>query len=422
MRRLVYAVAVLAAVGAAGCGGSRHAAPVASSACGPVEYGASGNPSYLIVSDLPLVAPPGAREEVAGIRYVLRRQGYRAGAYSVGYQSCDDSSASASHFDATVCSSNAKAYAADAAVLGMIGPYNSDCAAVQIPVLEKAPHGPVAVIGTATTDPSLTTRVLGAAAGTPDVFYPKGVRNFVRLSAPDQYQAAAAAMFAADHGLHRVYVLDDGEPYGANLAQWFKRAAARLHVGTAGSATWAQHGRDYSALVAKVARTHPDSVYLAGFAFLHGTQVLKALRPKVGSKVVIFAPDGFSDPQEDSHDAGAAADGLYVTTAMVTPQFAGPLGRSILKQTGREPPEQYGALFGAAAAATMLQAIAQSDGSRASVDKQLFLARTPASIMGRFGFNRNGDPTQGAVTVYRVANGRLTPVELLSTPAKLAEG
>jgi ABC-type branched-subunit amino acid transport system substrate-binding protein len=258
--------------------------------------------------------------------------------------------------------------------------------------------------------------------GTPDVLYPKRIRNFVRLSAPDQYQAAAGAMFAVRHGLHHVYVLDDGEPYGANLAQWFKADAARLHVGTVGSATWGQQARDYSALVADVAHAHPDSVYLAGFGFLHGTQVLKALRPKVGSKVVIFAPDGFSDPKEDAAEAGAAAEGLFVTVAMVPPELASPVGKAILQRTGPEPPLQYGSLFGAAAAATMLRAVASSDGSRASVAEQLFLARTPASILGRFGFNRNGDPTRGALTVYRVANGKLVPVELLYPSSTLAEG
>lgn len=421
--RLVLAfLAIVAAAAAAGCGASHRASAVTSSACGPIEYSGPGKPKYVIVSDLPLLAPPGAREQVAGIRYVLRRHHYRAGSYSIGYQSCDDSSAAAGHFDGTVCSANAKAYAADASVIGMIGPYNSDCAALEIPVLERAPHGPVAIIGTATTDPSLTTRVPGAPAGTPDVFYPKGTRNFVRLSAPDRYQATAAAMFAVRHRLRRVYVLDDGEPYGSNLARWFRDDAARLHVRTVGSAAWNPQAHGYAPLVARVARAHPDAVYLAGFAFLHGTQVLKALRPALDTKVVVFAPDGFSDPQEDAAEAGAASNGLYFTLAMVPPQVAGPLGKQILHRAGSEPAEQYGSLFGAAAAATMLQAIARSDGSRASVTKQLFLAETPASIMGRFGFNANGDPTKGAMTVYRIENGKLKIVEMLYPPSVGAEG
>ena len=422
MRVVVSLLAVVAALGAAGCGGSHRVTAVASGACGPVEYAGSGKPDYLIVSDLPLIAPPGAREQVAGIRYVLRRHGYRAGPYAIGYQSCDDSSAAASHFDGTVCSANAKAYAADESVIGVIGPYNSDCAAVQIPVLERAPHGPVALIGTGTTDPSLTTRVSGAPTGTPDVLYPKGIRNFVRLPAPDQYQAAGAAMFAAGHRFRRVYVLDDGEPYGTNLAQWFRRDAARLHVPIVGAAAWNPQAHAYAALVKQVSHARPDAVYLAGLGFLHGTRVLKALRPAVGNGVDVFAPDGFSDPREIADEAGRAGNGLYFTLAIVPTEAAGPLGKTILAQTGPEAPEQYGSLYGAAAAATLLQAVARSDGSRASVNAQLFRAETPGSIIGRFGFNRNGDPTRGAMAVYRVANGKATLAEMLYPSAAFAEG
>jgi branched-chain amino acid transport system substrate-binding protein len=423
VRFVAFLLAVVAALAAAGCGGSRHATAVSTSACGPVEYSGTGKPTHLIVSDLPLLAPPGAREQVAGIRYVLGLHHYRAGSYTVGYQSCDDSSAAAGHFDTTVCSANAKAYAADTSVVGVIGPYNSDCAAVEIPQLEKADHGPVAIIGTATTDPALTTQVAGASAGTPNVFYPKGVRNFVRLAAPDQYQGAAAAMFASEHHLHRVYVLDDGEPYGSNLAQWFKDDGARLHVGAAGSATWNPQAKDYTSLAAQVARAHPDGVYLAGFGFLHGTKVLKTLRPALGSKVVVFAPDGFVDAQEDKAEAGSAADGLYVTLAMFPPEAASPHGKQILEQSGREPPLQYGSLFGAAAAAAMLKAIAASDGSRTSVTRQLFRVETPAGLIGPgVGFNRNGDPTRGAMAVYRVANGKLFLAQMLYPTSTAAEG
>ena len=49
---------------------------------------------------------------VEAIQLVLARRHYRAGAYTIGYQSCDDSTAQAGGTDAVRCYSNAQAYRA----------------------------------------------------------------------------------------------------------------------------------------------------------------------------------------------------------------------------------------------------------------------------------------------------------------------
>lgn len=398
MRRmwLVAVPVITLAAAVAGCGGSSSVKAVSSTACGPVEYDGAGKPNTLIVSDLPLRNPSAARAEVLGIRSVLAQRHYRAGAFRVAYQSCDDSTARADHFDPVQCAANAHAYAADASVLGVIGPYNSPCAETEVPVLEQAPDGGVAQIGTATTDPALTSPVPGVV-GAPGIFYPKRTRNFVRLAAPDQFQPAAAVLFA--HRLHvrRLYVLDDGEGYGQTLAGWLRadvrRSGLRLIVG---SASWNPKAKEYGALAARVAASHPDGVYLSGYSFLHGTAVLKALHAAIpGRSVVYIAPDGFSDPSDDVKGAGAAADGLYFTLAGVDLQAEG-----------------YGRRYGAAAASVLLDAIAQSDGSRRSVIVNVFKAHTPSGLIGRFGFDREGDPTVGAIGVFRLDGKR---IELATT-------
>jgi branched-chain amino acid transport system substrate-binding protein len=406
MRRFALASLVAACVGwLTACGGASTVA-VKTASCGPVEFQGKGKPRYLIVSDLPLRAPAGSREQVAGIRYVLRRKRFAAGQYRVGYQSCDDSSAAVGGRDIGRCTANTKAYASNLHVLGVIGPYNSECAAVEIPIANAAPDGPLAMIGTATTNPELTAKVPAGSPRSPERYYPKGVRNFVRLSAPDQFQAGAAALLAKQHRLRRVFVLDDGEGYGTEIAGWFREAAKRQAIPVVGSASWDPKAKQYRQLVQRVKAARPDGVYLSGFAFLHGTLVLKELRRQLGKRVLVFAPDGFSDAGEDVHEAGAASEDLLFTVAGVPPRDAGPLGKAILHKTGPEPLEQYGALYGAAAASVLLDAIAGSDGSRASVVKGLFHASTPAGIMGRFSFDRNGDPTVGAMSVFRIARGK----------------
>src|SRR4029453_153340 len=78
------------------------------STCSSVHYAGRGSPRFLIVSALPL--QPGSREftlpMVKAIRFVLERRGFRAGKYTVGYQSCDDSTAQAGGFDIYRCISN----------------------------------------------------------------------------------------------------------------------------------------------------------------------------------------------------------------------------------------------------------------------------------------------------------------------------
>ena len=410
----------LAAILAAGCGGSAAVEAVSADICGPVDYQGAGNPDLLIVSDLPLRNPPAARRQVAGIKYVLHERGYRAGGYTVGYQSCDDSTARTGYFDEKRCAANTKAYAADKDVVGIIGPYNSPCAYAQIAVANAAPHGPLVMVGTATTDPELTAATPGGDVGTPGKFYPTKVRSFARLSAPDQFQAAAAAMLAKQEHLRRVFVLSDGESAGNEVALWFRRAAGRLGVAVVGSAAWNPKAKSFQALAARVAAANPDGVYLAGYAFppLRGAVVLKAVQAAlVGRDVTYVAFEGFLDEQDLDH----SAEGLYATVAGIPAGAVGPQGKKLQARAGRDRPFEYGAIYGAAAAEILLDAISRSDGTRASITRNVFGAQT-AGIIGRFGFDGEGDPTVGAITVLRLRGGHFVNSGVLYPPRALAKG
>ncbi len=53
----------------------------------------------------------------------------------------------------------------------------------------------------------------------------------------------------------------------------------------------------------------------------------------------------------------------------------------------------------------LLDAIARSDGSRASVVDELFRTKVRGGLLGSFGFDRNGDITESPVTILRVRTG-----------------
>ena len=67
----------------------------------------------------------------------------------------------------------------------------------------------------------------------------------------------------------------------------------------------------------------------------------------------------------------------------------------------------------------LLDAIARSDGTRASVTRNLFSTRISDGILGSFTFTPAGDTTLNAIPFYRVAAGKLTPERTIVVPDAL---
>ena len=234
------------------------AGPGAGGACGPTFYAGPGTPDRIVVSDLPLHATPGVpvQQMSQAIAVILRRHGFRAGRWRVGYRSCDDSTAQSGIFDARKCAGNARSFAADPAVVGVIGPYNSGCAAIELPVLSLRRNGPLA-----TVSPTASARWLTRSdPGGPPLreLYPDGTRNFARLYAHDDAQGAAGALFLQRRGAKRVFVLHDNDPtYGISVARGFVATARAQHLAIVGEAQWRPKARSYAELAARVAAAHP---------------------------------------------------------------------------------------------------------------------------------------------------------------------
>ena len=142
-------------------------APLPGPVCAPVVYGGSGRPDLLVASDLPLQGgiQVSAAQMAQAIQYSLRRRGFRAGRFRVGYQSCDDSVARTGLFDEARCAANARLYARNADVIGVIGPLNSPCALASLPILNRAPGGPLAIVSPLNSYLGLTRAAPGAPRG-----------------------------------------------------------------------------------------------------------------------------------------------------------------------------------------------------------------------------------------------------------------
>jgi DNA-binding SARP family transcriptional activator/DNA-binding beta-propeller fold protein YncE len=109
--------------------------PLATASCGDLVYHGGGQPDIIIASDLPLqgTAAASALSMTRAIELVLRKHRYRAGRYAVGYQSCDDATRQAGGFDIGRCFANAKAYAVDADVIGIVGTHDHGCDIAEVP-------------------------------------------------------------------------------------------------------------------------------------------------------------------------------------------------------------------------------------------------------------------------------------------------
>jgi branched-chain amino acid transport system substrate-binding protein len=389
-----------------------------SSACSRIESGGR-EPDLLIASDLPLRgdAAPITRSMSAAILFILRNHGFRAGEHTVGYQSCDDSTSQTGRFEFYKCGSNEKAYAAAKRLVGLIGTYNSGCATVELPIVNRAPAGPLAMISPANTYVGLTRSGPGTTPGDPKAYYPTGVRNYTRVIAPDDLQGTAYALLAKQLRLRSAYVFEGGEEYGTALAGTFISASRKLGIDIAGSGAWNPRARSYAGLANRVARSGADGVFLAGYLFFNGGEVVKALRARLGDDFVIMAGDAFLPVDELLKLAGRDALGMYVSSTFGAPDPLTPAGRKFVRGFAPTQPEGSIAPFvleSAQAAEVLLQAIARSDGTRASVLKELRAIEVRDGILGSFSFDANGDITPSAIAIYRVA-GETPPGTDLAT-------
>jgi ABC-type branched-subunit amino acid transport system substrate-binding protein len=66
-----------------------------------------------------------------------------------------------------------------------------------------------------------------------------------------------------------------------------------------------------------------------------------------------------------------------------------------------EPSPDFSATYAPRAAEILLDAIARSEGTRASVTRMLFRTEVDGGILGDIRFDENGDLVEGPVTIYR---------------------
>jgi branched-chain amino acid transport system substrate-binding protein len=310
-------------------------------------------------------------------------------------------------FEFRKCAANASAFAHAEKLVAVIGPWSSYCGQVGIPIMNRGPGGPLALVSPVATDPGLTRGGrLADPRGEPDVYYPTGVRNLTRVMAREDLQGVANAVLARELGLKRVFVLHNQAErwWRIEFANPFLRTARRLGIRIAGSEGFSPSPESKDALAERVARSGAEGVFIAGAGWEGGPEVLKALRARLGSRIKIMTSDPFIPIPMLLETAGSAARGLYVSATDVPPEAPGesPAGRRFARDYGVLQAPVFGVLPAAQATDLVLDAIARSDGTRASVLEELRGARVRNGILGDFRIDRHGDITPARIAIFRV--------------------
>jgi branched-chain amino acid transport system substrate-binding protein len=414
---LAALVIVVAGTGAALTGATTQ--PLPASFCSPIDFSGKGSPKLLLVSDLPLLGLSrfGSVAMTRAMRFVLAQHSYRAGRYSVGYQSCDDSNPQTESGDLSKCAANAKEYADNRSVVGVIGTWSSRCSAVEIPIANTAHGGPLVMVSPSNTSIGLTRAAPGTDPGEPGRYYPTGRRSFARLIAPDDVQGAAIAMLARELRVRRMYVLDDKDPYSISVKTAFARAARSLRLRIVGTGSWNPEATGFDDIGAAVKRARADGVLLSGVQFPNCGLLFKSVRDAVGPRGVIVAPDGFT--LKDLLASVASANGLYGSSPALPPSALGAMGRRIVHRFGTGRLGSGGPVYAAEAMEVMLNAIAHSSGSRASVTSHVLGGRIRNGIIGSFRFDKNGDIDPVGVAILQIAGRKLRLDRALRVPGRL---
>jgi branched-chain amino acid transport system substrate-binding protein len=427
---LLVAVAALAFT-AAGCGGGKKKSSsggggtgvtaLPASSCSPVQYKGSGKPDYLIASDLPLIG--GSRTQTVqmnkAMAYALDQQNWKAGKFNIAFQACNDASAQLAKWDPTKCSANAHAYAGDSSLIGVVGTFNSGCAAIEIPVTNKAPGGGLQMISPANTYGCLTEPCAG---NEPEKYYPSGKRTYARVAPSDPNQGAVQAKLMQQKGVKSVYILNDKEAYGLGVAKNTEGALKAAGIKVVGFSAFDPKSTNFQALFTRIKNTNPDAIFIGGLIDENSGQLINdkvsVLGPNTstptsaGGGVMLFLPDGYTTDAIFQRSQGGTpnAKGAFFTVAGVgIDKYKGAALKFIdgfKSQLGSQPVDPY-AILGAQAAQVLLDAISKSDGSRSSVTAQVYKTKVTDGLIGTFSFNKNGDLSgaKGAAVLFTVYSG-----------------
>ncbi len=407
---------------------SPSASPVASGGLTPENLGVEGvehitdtsKGTINLYSSWPM---SGASEQIgadsaAAVQLAVDIWGGAAGGFAINYTALDDGiAANNGAWDATAEANNATQVINDPDAVAYIATYNSGAAVASIPIMNEAG---MAMISPANTAIQLTDENPANEEGYPEVLYPSGTRNYMRVVPNDFLQGRASANFIVNGlGAQTVYVLHDNQVYGLGLGNVVNEALVELGAEVVGFEAFQPDAPEYQALATKIANAAPDLVYISAIVNLNASKLVQDLRDLMAPEdTAIMGPDGLFN-QAFVDGAGDAAEGMYITFAGLPANELQGVGAewytAIKDIVGREP-DAYSA-YSFECAVCVLQAIDQvGEKDRAAVLDAMFNTEGFRGLLGTWSFTETGDTSADTVSANIVLDGVITFQEAIGLP------
>ena len=212
---------------------------------------------------------------------VFKQHNYKAGNYTVKYQSCDDSTAQAGKWDSATCSANASAYARRQRHrrhrhLQLRLRRDRD------PDAQQGAAGGHGQPGQHVRRPD--ARGPGTAPGEPEKYYPTGKRNYIRVVAADDFQGAADAHWPRTRRQARVHPERQGGVRAGRGQQLPARREEARASRSSASRPGTRRARTTSRSCSRSRRRILTPMFLGGLICENGGQLIK-------DKVSVLGPN-----------------------------------------------------------------------------------------------------------------------------------
>jgi branched-chain amino acid transport system substrate-binding protein len=301
---------------------------------------------------------------------------------------------------------NVKTFIADSAVLGMVGPFNSNVAKAEIPLSNDAG---LVQISPSNTNTGLTK---GDDAKKLRTSHPD-VNTYFRVCTTDDRQGAAGATFARKLGLKKAFIIDDNETYGKGLADVFEASFAKQGGTVLGHEHITKGQQDFKALLTKVHSTSPDMIFFGGTTASGGGLVRKQMADVGMRDIKYVGGDGISDEEFLKETADMANNSYYTVAAPETSKLASAKAfvAAYHKRFGSNPGPYSANAYSAAQIiiAAVLKGIKENGGklpTRLEVRQNVAATQNFDSPIGKIGFDKNGDTTAPILSFYSIQNGK----------------
>jgi len=296
-------------------------------------------------------------------------------------------------------------FVSDAAVVAVVGPFNSSVAKVQIPISNEAG---LLQCSPANTNPDLTKGDAGKQLRAKNV----DKINYIRVATTDDIQGPAVAQFGYTKlGLKKVAIIDDTETYGKGIADAFAAEWTKLGGEVVGREGAPKGTTDYTAILTKFKAAAPNAVFYGGVTATGGGLVRKQM-PQAGlGDLVYLGGDGIQDGRGDTagsfiNIAGDAAPNSFSSVAAIA-EYPGKA--DFAKKYEAEykvAPGAYSA-SGYACAQVVLKAI-EAAAKKGDVTRENVRAAgtdpatTFETVLGPVKFDAVGDTSQKIISLYKV--------------------